>query len=103
MLYLLIKAEGNYADEFDVEGFSLLKGDLANNALTLLEQLELVPRTVELNFGTNESVYMQDIHFDITELTKEQYEAIESTIGDSYGLLSVDCALELIEAYSNIK
>lgn len=99
MLHLLIKAEGNYADEFDVEGFSLLKGELANNALMLLEHLESVPRTVELYFGTNESVYLQHIHFDITELTKEQYEAIESTIGDSYGLLSVDCALELIEEY----
>lgn len=99
MLYLLVKAESNYADEFDVEGFSIFKGELASHTFMLLEHLELVPKNVEINFGTNEGVYMKDICFDITELTKEQYEAIESTIGYSYGLLSIDYVLENIEEY----
>lgn len=96
MKFLLIKAENNYADEFDLEGFIIVKGEEAERALQLIEVFDKVPDQ-EINFGTNESVYLHHTSWEIKELSELEYNVILSTLGEQYGLLNVDYLLDAIE------
>lgn len=99
MKFILINAENNYADEFDLEGFIVVKGEEAERALKLLEVFDKVPDQ-EINFGTNESVYLHHTSWEIKELSELEYNVIISTLGEQYGLLNVDYLLEAIEESS---
>ncbi len=96
MKFILINAENNYADEFDLEGFIVVKGEEAERALKLIEVFDKVPDQ-EINFGTNESVYLHHTSWEIKELSELEYNIIISTLGEQYGLLNVDYLLDAIE------
>lgn len=96
MKFLLIKAENNYADEFDLEGFIVVKGEEAERALKLINVFDKVPDQ-EINFGTNESVYLHHTSWEIKELSEIEYIIIISALGEQYGLLNVDYLLDAIE------
>lgn len=97
MKFILIKAENNYSDEFDVQGFALYRGEAADRALNLISKLNQVPHTSEVNFGTNESVRTIDTVFEISEIKQDDYYRIISHLGEDYGILNVDWVLESIE------
>ncbi|AQT25254.1 hypothetical protein PR1_65 [Providencia phage vB_PreS_PR1] len=102
MKFLLINAENNYADEFDLEGFILVKGEEAERALQLIKVFDKVPDQ-EINFGTNESVYLHHTSWELKELSELEYNVILSTLGEQYGLLNVDYLLDAIEEGSLFK
>ncbi|QPB12213.1 hypothetical protein [Providencia phage PSTCR5] len=97
MKYALITVENNYADEFDVEGFGLFKGEELEQALKLLNSLEEVENQ-EIYFGTNEQIFLHDTTFCVKELTEEEYRTIQSVLGDSYGILDISSVLSRIES-----
>lgn len=80
-MYLLIKVEGNYADEFDIDGFSIIpiKDKAAARELEKLLTLaqEKQPKT-ELGFGTNEFVYLDEVGFSF-QCIKNREQKVFST------------------------
>jgi len=52
-MYVLVRFNSNWADEFDVEGIKLFTKDAWSNLLRLVEQYVNFP--LEYYFGTNES------------------------------------------------
>lgn len=93
MKYFIVKQSGNYADEFDTEGFFLAEGKNLKEVRKSLEPSEDTVFPAEVYFGTNEAIEFEDLEeyldsFEITEITKQQYDAIGDVIGDSFGHVS---------------
>lgn len=104
--YYIVKESGNWADEFDIEGFTLeashetpaafkkrLVDDFeAERGIDGTPGAEEYP--VECYFGTNEAIEFNDraeveAALDIKELTKAEYDAIKKHVGESFGMTVV--------------
>ncbi len=89
MNYFLIKFEGNWADEFDVAGFSVLSEEEWE---TLQEEIQSIVYPYELGFGFNESLYFEDQEelqkcIIVRKLTNEEAYTIEKYFTNNYGLV----------------
>lgn len=98
--YLLIKYNGDWADEFDVdllwvtteEEFEQWKNELSTKDIN---------ESVEIYFGTNEfisfSSYEEIIeNIEVSEISKDFYNTFIKLIGNSFGLIDL---LDLPERY----
>lgn len=98
--YLLIKYNGDWADEFDVdllwvtteEEFEQWKNELSTKD---------IDESVEIYFGTNEfisfSSYEEIIeNIEVSEISKDFYNTFIKLIGNSFGLIDL---LDLPERY----
>ena len=91
MKYFLITQDGNYADEFDVSGFRLVKFKSEKDLLDSLKPTEDIDKwPKELYFGSNASIEYNDLEeylgsFGISELKESEYKIIEKFLGTEYG------------------
>lgn len=92
MKYFIINEYSDYADEFSLEGFKLVKSESEEELKKeLLSQFEF---PVELSFGTNEFQEYEtekDLMGDlsISEITEEEYTIIEKVLGTNYGTTAI--------------
>ena len=90
MKYFLVTKNEDYADEFDVEGFSIFEGESKQDILNQLTPSEDVSFPTERYFGTNEAIQYDDLKdylesFEFKELTKEEYDTINKLFGGEFG------------------
>lgn len=93
MKYFLITEYNNWADEFDLEKFTIWKANSEEEVKKeILENFldgEEFPK--EVYFGTNESIEIEDEKslfdcLEIIEITKSNADVITRLLGDSFGL-----------------
>ena len=100
MKYYLIKYEDNWADEFDIETFSVMNEEQYNNFNNDLNNIisEIKDEEVEIYFGTNEEITITPSEFQnslkITEIQKDFYDSIIRYGLNDYGLISIPLILE---------
>lgn len=96
--YYIAHFSGNYADEFDLESFSLMTSSEYYNSKSILENVNF--EEDEFYFGTNEQLILssEELKSDIKfiKITKEQYNTIDNVIGNDFGLLSPTTIIEII-------
>lgn len=88
MKYFLVKESGNYADEFDIEGFKLFESDSEEDLKKIIlnkikedyldEDDEELIFPMEFGFGTNEAVEINSESelwdgLNITEISETEY------------------------------
>lgn len=102
MKYFLVKESGNYADEFDIQGFKIFE---AESEEKVKEQIisdrfddDIPEYPLELYFGTNEAVEINSEQelwsmLDITEISKQDYDVLlrlfPSVNKNSFGLTGI--------------
>ena len=95
MKYYICFYNDNYADEFDVEGFLLATDEeldkLKKQLQEAFEEMKQY-RGAEFNYycGSNQSIYYPSYEsvleaYTFNEISKEEYDVIKKTIGDTYG------------------
>ena len=87
MSYKLVVFQKNYADEFDVYGFTIMDAKEFNDFQLDVNTSEY---PVEKYFGTNEYIEFNDVEevfesLSITDISGEQEDFIESRFGESFG------------------
>ena len=80
--YYLIRYKGNYADEFNVESFSVETEEEYNEFLSAMKKVENNGEYISINVGTNESIEYDDIEeytsdLTITEISESDYETFK--------------------------
>ena len=89
----------NYADEFDVESFSLIDSIEYKHFQNILEKIDFPER--EFYFGTNESIILSSeeikTSFNFTKITKPVRDTIINYIGSDFGLISPTRIIEACE------
>ena len=94
MRYIIIKYEDDYADEFDVKGFSVISFESEeeyNKYFSYLERIRTeITDEISLYFGSNEGIdYKNGKDFlktiSIEEITEEQYNTFKQLRLISYG------------------
>jgi hypothetical protein len=101
MKYFLVKENGNYADEFDLEAMQLFeaetKEEIADSLLSDHMECDEDEEDCEeewpkeFYFGTNEAATFEDKEdflssLDIKEISKEEYKTLERLLGTSFGV-----------------
>ena len=92
MKYYLLKIKDIFADEFDLHGYLVLTESEYNNYLEQVEQFKKGFKYNYYYFGTNEFLRYEsakDVLSDITirEITKDQYDGIESAGLKNFGYI----------------
>lgn len=95
MNYYIIKTNANYADEFDIEGFTLKQSELdlkdfKNEYYKNIEE-EYGGYPIESYFGTNESIEIDnrktlEEFVQIKKITEEEYNSINKVLGSYFGM-----------------
>ena len=108
MKYYLVTESGNYADEFDIEGFALFKAESEDELKSSLwksisENHEVEDREneyeegdkhlagpMEFYFGTNEAVTYNSKEeifeeLGVSEITEAEYNTIKCLLGTRFG------------------
>jgi hypothetical protein len=87
MKQYLIKFSGDYADEFDVQGFRVLRED---QYAEFVERVKNAQYPQEVYFGTNEyiefysaSSYLSGL--EVEEISDNEAEVLLGLFGDEYG------------------
>ena len=99
MKYYIVKIDVDYADEFDVQGFELIKSELDQKSFKKQyyddiemfadgEDEDIYP--IEGFFGTNENIRFENRKeleegITIKEITEEEYKVIKKVLGNNYG------------------
>lgn len=100
----LVKFEANYADEFDVYGFTIVRGgDLGSNPKKVMEALSNDETEFEFFFGSNEDLQWNALeHLEIVPISDEVGEVIGGYLLNhqySYGHFPRENFNELLEKY----
>ena len=104
MKYLLIKMDGCWADEFDVESLWVTTEDVFEDwKKTLL--LKYVNEDKEVYFGTNEWIYFDSVEdilssLSVIEIDSNFYNKFIEYIGEEFGLISIS---SLPNYYDNLE
>lgn len=91
--YYLMKFDCYYADEFDVQGFSLITLDEYKMYKFVFDNQDKYIGDFDIGFGSNEEIYFSNLseyleHITVRELSTNEYRSIFSQLGSSYGLVS---------------
>lgn len=89
--YYLCLYDSNYADEFDVEGFSLFNEEEYKIYTETIEQLDF--NDFDIYFGTNEYQIISGVDdlkhsLDWKKISEDEYNVIHEIVGSEYGLLT---------------
>lgn len=89
MRYFLVKQSGNWADEFDTEGFHLFTETEWEHYKAKVKKIRFSGR--EFYFGTNEFMewdsaddYLNEL--DVKEISELEYHTVLKLFGDDYGM-----------------
>ena len=100
MSHKLIKFSGNWADEFDLYGFSVMTNAGWNEVLNILKNADQSIEIEEVYFGTNEAMnwncaadFLQDL--EVTSISEEEAKVLEKLFGHyDFGYTFIDQVLE---------
>ena len=89
--YYICKYDSNYADEFDLEGFSLFTEKEYKEYFNTIPKLDFYDK--DIYFGTNECQNFSNVDelnndLDWYELTKKEYKSVKNLLGKEYGTLT---------------
>ena len=105
--YYLIRYKGNYADEFNVESFSVETEDEYNEFMNAVKIVGDNDGYISINVGTNESIEYDDINeytydLTITEISESDYETFKKLDLLFFGDCDFMCPIfELAEEYGD--
>lgn len=95
MNYYIIKTNANYADEFDIEGFTLKQSELdlkdfKNEYYKNIEE-GYGKYPIESYFGSNESIEINNRKelekiVQVKKITEEEYKIINKVLGSYFGM-----------------
>jgi hypothetical protein len=82
----LVKFQADYADEFDVYGFTVMT---ENQYIQFRNDLEKVEWPSENYFGTNEAIVFQSLKdyenaIEVIEIDEKEYQVLEKLFGGGY-------------------
>ena len=100
----LLKFEADYADEFEVYGFIIVKADaLGLNHQKIIESVSNDETEFEFYFGTNEALqWSASRHLTITSISEEDERCIRLHFDEGYGHFPDDGFNELLKKYNPI-
>lgn len=90
--YVLVKLDACYADEFDVcHAWVMTREEYNQGVKTSKENLDKRGRYVEIYFGTNEALNVDDFddymrNLSVETISKEDYDAFNRMFGSSFGM-----------------
>ncbi len=98
---LLLSYHNNYADEFDLDGFTVMSESAWEEHKAMAAKIFEERHSVEVYFGTNEDVSYYDLgeyvgSFKVKELTEAQFQVLKELFGVHYNEYSYSHAGVLI-------
>lgn len=102
MSHKLIKFSGNWADEFDLYGFSVMTDAGWNEVLNILKNADQSIEIEEVYFGTNEAMdwncaadFLQDL--EVISISEKEAEILKRLFGHCFGYTFIDEVLEKLD------
>lgn len=91
--YYLMKFDCYYADEFRVQGFSIITLDEYKMYQFVVDNQDKYTNSFDIGFGSNQEIYFKNLSeflscVEVSELSINDYRGISSQLGSSYGLVS---------------
>lgn len=91
--YYLMKFDCYYADEFRVQGFSIITLDEYKMYQFVVDNQDKYTNSFDIGFGSNQEIYFENLSeflscVEVLELSINDYRGISSQLGSSYGLVS---------------
>lgn len=99
--HLLIKSRFNWADEFDIDGYSILRNDVFESSKLIIDEFFSKCNCLYLCFGTNEDIEFMNAaeiinKLNITPLTQTEASIIGREVGFHFGLVNFNDIMENI-------
>ena len=90
--YYLMNFESDYADEFNVEGFSLITLDQYKMYQFLVNNQDKYTESFDIGFGSNQELYFENLSefldcIAVAEISTNDYRSINAYFGNNYGLV----------------
>lgn len=90
--YYLMKFVSVYADEFEVQGFSLITLDQYKMYQFVVKNQDKYTESFDIGFGSNEEIYFENLseflnHIKVHEISTNDHRSINAYFGSNYGLV----------------